>query len=376
MNRLLRLKPWFAGAAIVGLALSAPGLIRRDQAALHGYLIGLFFWTGLSLGSLGLLMINHTAGGRWGIVIRRPLEAAAGALPVCAVLFLPILFGAGSLYEWAHAADDAHIQKISAYLNVPFFSIRAVAFFAMWIGMAAALRRLSLRQDAGADVARGLQRVSAPGLLALVLSTTFAFTDWIMSLEPHWYSTIYGAMLLVGQAVGALAGAIFVAAALRNEPDMRSVANAERFHQLGNLLLAFVMFWVYLSFSQYLLIWSANLPEEVPWVIRRTTGGWRCLAVCLVVFHFAAPFFGLLFRALKRNPARLAALCAGLMLVRWFEVLWLVAPALRPDGFEIRLAEVAATVGVGGAWLWCYVARLAAHRLTPAGDPRFAEASS
>jgi len=376
MNRLVKLRPLFLAAAVIGLAASLPGLFRRDAGALHGYLIGYLYWAGLSIGALGLLMVNHTAGGRWGIVIRRPLEAAAAALPVCAVMFLPILIGAGSLYEWAHAGDDAHIQKISAYLNVPFFAIRAALYFLIWSGLALGLRKASLRQDAGTDVSSTLQRISAPGILIFFLTTTFAFTDWMMSLEPHWYSTIYGAMVLVGHATGALAGATLVAALLRKEPDLRALVNAERFHQLGNLLFAFTMFWIYLSFCQYFLIWSTNLAEEVPWVIRRTTGGWEWLALTLVIVHFVLPFFVLLSRDVKRRPERLAIVAGWVLAARWLDIFWLVAPAMRGDGFDVRWHEIASTVGVGGLWLWHVAGRLAARRLAPVGDPRMSEAVS
>ena len=376
MSRLLKLRPLFLAAAVLGLAASAPGLVRRDEAALHGYLIGYLFWAGLSIGSLGLLMVNHTAGGRWGILIRRPLEAAAAALPLCAVLFLPILFGANSLYAWAHSPNDEHIRKISAYLNVPFLAIRAAFYFLIWSGLTMGLRKNSLRQDGGADVSRAFQRISAPGLLVFFLTTTFAFTDWMMSLEPHWYSTIYGASVLVGHAVGALAGAIVVAVLLREESDLRPLVNPARLHQLGNLLFAFVMFWIYLSFCQYFLIWSANLSEEVTWIIRRTTGGWQWLAIGLVISHFALPFFALLLRDVKKRAVLLGIVAAWLVVAHWFDTLWLVAPALRPDGFQIRWFEIASTVGVGGLWLWYVAGRLASRRLVPVGDPRLAEALS
>ena len=376
MNNLKRLNPYFLAAGVLGLAVCAPGLLHRDSVALQGYLIGFLFWSGLSLGSLGILMINHAAGGRWGIVIRRPLESAASLLPLCAVLFLPLLFGAGSLYEWTHAAGDEHIQKISAYLNLPFFTIRAALYFVIWSGLARSLRRNSLRQDDGADVGAKLNAVSAPGILILVLTTTFAYTDWVMSLEPHWFSTIYGSLVLTGHAAGALAGAILVAGLLRNESDVRPVANPNRFQQLGNLLFAFIMFWAYLSFSQYLLIWSANLAEEVPWIIRRTSNGWGWLALGVVACHFAAPFFVLLFRKVKRRAESLMAVAAGFLVARWFDVVWLVAPALRSGHFHIALTDLAATIGIGGLWLWFFVNGLAARRLAPVGDPRFAEASS
>lgn len=376
MNGLRRLNPLLLVIGILGLAICAPGVFHRDPMALQSYLIGFIFWSGLSIGSLGLLMINHTAGGRWGIVIRRPLESAASLLPLCALLFLPILFGAGSLYEWTHAAGDEHIQRIAAYLNLPFFTIRAALYFIIWSGLALYLRSLSLKQDAGADVSRALTAISAPGIVILVFSGTLAYTDWMMSLEPHWFSTIYGSVVLSGHAAAALAGGIVIAGLLRKESDVQPVANPNRFHQLGNLFFAFIMFWAYLAFSQFLLIWSANLSDEVPWVIRRTSNGWGYLALGMVIFHFALPFFILLFRKVKRRAASLMAVCAGFIVVHWFNVVWLIAPVMRPNHLQISPLDVAATLGIGGLWLWFFVNGLAARRLAPIGDPRFAEASS
>jgi hypothetical protein len=308
------------------------------------------------------------------VVIRRVLEAGAATLPLCALLLVPVLLSMSGLYEWVGAHDDPHLQKISGYLNVPFFVIRSAVYFAVWIGLATWLRRLSIRQDTGIDVSSRLRSIAGPALVIFVLTTTFASTDWMMSLEPHWFSTIYGAMVLTGHVAGALAFAILLTLALSGEADLRALANPNRSHELGNLLLAFVMLWAYMSFSQYLLIWSANVSEETPWVLRRQTGGWQWAALLLVVVHFFAPFLVLLSRQVKRRLRALARVAVLIVAARWLDLLWLTAPAYRTGGFAIGWADVAATLGIGGLWLAAFLTHLGDQKLAPVGDPRLAEA--
>jgi hypothetical protein len=374
MNRLLNMRLPMLLVGAVFLAALLPGIIKGDREVLHGYLIGAMYWTGLSLGSLGLLMINHCTGGRWGILIRRFLEAAAGTLPLCLILLLPIVLRAGSLYEWAYNPDDHHIHKLTAWLNRPFFTIRFFFYFALWIWLAERLRFHSLRQDSGTNVDANFARVSHPGLLVFIFTATFAVIDWMMSLEPRWYSTMYGILQLVGYAIAALCASIVFSVFMRNEDDIRPLANPGRFFQLGKLLFALIMFFTYCAFSQYLLIWSANLSEEAPWVLRRTTGTWLPIIQAVVVLHFVAPFLILLSQDLKKNYRKLVIVAGALLLVRWLEMFWVIAPALR-ETFHIRWIEIAATLGCGGFWLWVFTTRLSQRRLAPVGDPGLAEAS-
>ena len=270
-------------------------------------------WLGITLGCLAIVMIHHLSGGAWGLVIRRLLEAGTRTLPIMALAFLPIAFGVRVLYLWARpdaVASDAVLREKALYLNVPFFLVRAVLYFTIWGTVAYWLNRWSLEQDHSPDprLARKLQLLSAAGIVLYALTITFASIDWVMSLEPHWFSTIFGILFMGGQALSALSFAIAAAVLLALRPPFSDVLSRAHLHDLGKLLMAFVMLWAYFNFSQFLIIWSANLAEEAPWYVHRLGHGWQAIGLLLVVFHFALPFALLLSRGLKRNPMLLAAL--------------------------------------------------------------------
>jgi len=273
---------------------------------LRSYLIAYLFWFGVALGCLPLLMLHHLVGGAWGFAIRRILEAATRTLPLMLLLFLPVLFGTHSLYEWSRAeivARDGILQAKHAYLNVPFFIVRAAVYFLAWITFASLLNRWSAEQDETGNPAliRRFQLLSAPGIVVYTLGISFAAIDWAMSLEPHWFSTIYGMLFIVGQSLAALAFVIPVAALLSESPPVSDFLTPDVFQDLGNLLLMFIMLWSYLSFSQYLIIWAGNLPVEIPWYVNRGRNGWQWVAAFLALVHFAIPFLLLLGRVNKRK---------------------------------------------------------------------------
>jgi hypothetical protein len=330
------------------------------------------------VGSLTLLMLHHLVGGAWGFAIRRPLEAATMTLPLMALLFIPIALGATRIYEWANldAVKASEVLKLKAgFLNVPFWLGRSVFYLALWNGLAFLIRRNSVAQDATESPAptRRNQVISAPGLVATFLSVTFAAIDWMMSIEPEWYSTIYGVMILVGWGLSAMCTVIITASWLARVKPLSEAAGATAFHDLGNLTLAFVMLWAYMSFSQYLIIWSGNLAEEVPWYLKRSYAGWRYVALALMVFHFFVPFFGLLVRENKREPARLWWIAAALLGMQLVNDTWLVVPAYHGGQAMMLLSLVPAVVGVGGLWLWLYLRNLTSRSLLPRHDPLLAE---
>lgn len=281
----------------------------------QAYLFAYLFVTGLAIGTLGLLLIHTLTGGVWGEAIRRPMERVAGKIPWFALGLVPLLYGLKHLYPWVDAsvlALDPGLRQKAAYLNVPFFWMRTVVFFAVWsvLGwMAARVRTPEARRNLG-----GI------GLVLYALTATFFAVDWFMSLEPHWSSTIYGAMVVIGQILAALA--FFIVGNVRR-PAVSEAAS----HDLGNLLLAFVMFWAYLAFSQYLIIWSGNLPAEIPWYLRRQAGIWAAVAVSLILLHFALPFFLLLHRPIKRQVRRLAWVAGLVLVMRVIDTVWLIYPA-------------------------------------------------
>lgn len=375
----------------LGLAVCAIGFIVARDHFFRAYLIAYLFWLGIALGSMALMMVHHQSGGAWGMVIRRIFEASSRTLPLLAVLFLPIVLGMPQLYPWSHAdhvAHDAALQHKALYLNTPFFLVRAVIYFAAWIGIAWHLNRLSAAQDGGDAAATvRMQRFSGLGIVVYALTITFASIDWVMSINPHWFSTIFGFLFMGGQALSALAFTVVLAALLSGADPMKRVFNAGHFHDLGKLMLAFVMLWAYFNFSQYLIIFSGNLAEEVPYYIARTTNGWQYLALGLVVFHFALPFALLLSRDLKRNSSRLILIAVGVLLMRIFDLVFLVSPEFAPSGANLHLAaeahgthlfvhwlDVAAPIGIGGVWLWLFLTQLAGRPLLPVRDPHLAEA--
>jgi len=368
---------------VVGLALLAVGAFVSLDQFFRSYLVGFIFWTGVTLGCLAIVMLQHLTGGAWGMVIRRPLEAATRTLPLLLVLFLPLAVGVSRIYIWAsHNVPEGDkelrhaLEHKRAYLNLPFFFGRAVFYFAVWLGLAYFLNKWSREQDETGDpgLTGKLQDLSGPGLILYGLTVTFAAVDWVMSLDPTWFSTIFGILLMGGQALSAMAFVITIAVLLARYEPMSHVFTRAHFHDLGKLLLAFVMLWAYFSFSQFLIIWSGNLPEEIPWYLRRFNSGWRVVGLLLVLFHFMLPFVLLLSRDLKRN-ARLIALTAMVIIVmRFVDVLWLIAPEFHGrQGFSFHWMDLAAPVGLGGIWLWYFAGQLKARPLLPIRDPNLPE---
>ena len=363
----------------VGLAVCLIGMLLGADRAFQGYLYGFVFWMNLSLGCLGVLMLHHLVGGRWGFAIQRLLEAGTRNLPVLAVLILPLFLGLSHLYEWARpevVAHDPLLQHKAPYLNPTMFVVRGIVVLAIWNTLAYLLSRWSAEMDrpGGERRARRLEGISGPGLLVLILSFTFASFDWLMSLEAHWFSTIYGLILTVGAGLSALAfSSIALRTFVRQEPLAHWIGE-QQFHDLGNLMLAFVLLWAYMSLSQFLITWSGNLPEEVPWYVRRTAGGWSLVSMALILLHFALPFLVLLSRANKRNLNILVKIAIGIFVMRTIEVMWLILPALPNGGLLSVVWFVVGFVGVGGLWVALFVRQVSSRPLLPEHDPRLKEA--
>jgi len=373
-----RLERWGWISGLAGGVASAAGYFLAPQQFFQSYLVSWLLWLGVAAGCLGILMLHHLSGGAWGLMIRRVLEAAAVTLPALALLFVPILMGIDQLYSWAgpEAAVDELIQQKAAYLNVPAFALRALFYLALWSLLALALRRLSKRQDETGDVAlfRRMQTVAAPGLGLYALTATFAAIDWIMSLDPHWYSSIFGIYFLGGHGVTALAFVVPVALFLARREPMKGVFRPLHFHDYGKLLLAFVMLWTYFAISQLLIIWSANLPEEVTWYLARNEGGWQWVSILLGIFHFALPFLLLLSRDLKRSARALSVVALLLLAMRWVDLYWQTAPTFHPHGPSPHWLDVATLLGVGGIWFALFVRNLRRSPLLPVQDPYLEEA--
>jgi len=379
---LARLQQRALIVGVLGLAAGALGALQNPDQFLRSWLIGFLFCLGLSLGSLALLMLQHMSGGQWGLVGRRVFEAASRNLPFVALLFIPIVLGLPRLYDWARpeAVQADHILQIKApYLNVPFFIARAVLYFVIWIGGAWLLNKWSAAQDRGeiavtpAD-SRRFRVLSAPGLVIYVLTVTFASTDWVMSLDPHWYSTIFGFIFVAGHGLAAFALVIAVLSTLTETEPYATYLNKRHFLDLGKLLLAFVMLWAYFSFSQFLIIWAGNLPEEIPFFLDRLQGGWQYLSAAILLGHFALPFTLLLSRDLKRRPRLLAKVAIFILLFRYLDLVWLVAPMFGHEGFPLHWLNLVVPAGLAGVWFFLFARQLRSRPLLPLNDPFFKEA--
>jgi hypothetical protein len=369
-------------AGAVALAACAIGFVFAREQFFRSYLLGYLLVLGVTLGSLAILMLQHLTGGAWGLMIRRILEAAVRTMPVMVVLFLPLLAGLSDLFLWARpeaVAADTALQAKSPYLNVPFFLVRAAFYFAAWTGLALILARWSAEQDAmpealAASHVRRFRLLGAPGLLLYGLTVTFAAVDWVMSLDPHWFSTIIGVLIMGGQGLSALAFAIAALAVLSRYAPLAGAVRPAHFHDLGKLLLAFVMLWAYFSFSQFLIIWSANLPEEIPWYLHRMHGGWQWIALALVIGHFVLPFLLLLSRDIKRRAPVLMRVAIALIVMRLFDLFWLIAPNFHEERLHVHWMDLAAPAGLGAVWLSFFIANLRTRPLLPMNDPYLKEA--
>jgi hypothetical protein len=366
----------------IGAAVTAAGFFIEREQFFQSYLIGSMFWMYITLGSFGLLMVQHLSGGAWGIVSRRVFEAAVRTLPAMAILFLPIAFNLGHLYEWARpeALSDPGIQTKAGYLNTTFFLLRAVGYFVIWIGVGFTLTGWGAKQDAAAPVIPGpedrkFRVLSGPGLVIFMITITFMSVDWMMSLDPHWTSTIFGVLFVGGAGLSALAFAIVILATLSETKPMSQLMTADRFHDMGKLMYAFVLLWAYFSVSQLIIVWSGNLPEEIPFYLSRFRGVWGKVSWIVLFGHFAVPFCFLLSRRLKRS-ARLAARVALLILaMRAVEIAWMIAPMVRHgDHSAPSIFDFSAVFGVGLVWLVVFFRNLSGRAVVPVHDPYLKEA--
>jgi hypothetical protein len=361
-----------AGAVLAGVGFTMSGTDRFYEA----YLVAWVFWTGVALGSLALLMVHHLTGGAWGLVIRRILEAATRTLPFMAVLFLPIVAGMGHLYHWTHPTDDPVILDKVAYLNTPFFLARAAFYFLVWSFMAYRLSGWSAEQDRTGDpvLADKMTRLSGAGLLVFGLTVTFAVVDWTMSVNPHWFSTMWGLLYIVGQGLSALAFAIAVLVMLSKAAPFDRIINPSHLHDLGKLMFAFIMLWAYLSFSQFLIIYSANTQEEIPHYWVRAQNGWQWVGWTLVAFHFVLPYVLLLARDVKRDWRRINKIALWVVAIRIVDYYWHVAPEFHHEGLSVALIDIALPIALGGVFVMVFAMQLKARPLLPLHDAGLAKA--
>ena len=367
-----------AGAALLGAAACALLGAANPKQFFFSWLVSFLFFLSLALGGLFFVLIQYATQGGWGIVLRRIGETVFTTIPVMAALFVPLIFGLQDLYEWSvpGAADhDALLRWKAPYLNVPFFLIRAVIYFGCWSFVALSYYRGSRGQDATGDpaVSARLRRFAGPAIISLALTQTFASVDWIMSLTPHWYSTMFGVYFFAGSFVGFIALLSVIAVAMRGAGLLDHVISAEHLHDIGKLLFGFTAFWAYIAFSQFFLMWYANLPEETVWYKARLEGSWLPVSLLIMAGHFVAPFFYLMGRAVKRRGATLAAGGAWILGMHFIDLYWQVMPTLHPEGIRPSLLDFAALLAVGGCFVAAASWLMRRQALVPLRDPRLPE---
>ena len=356
----------------------------------HSYLLGFMLWLGVTLGSMAFLMIQHLTGGKWGMVIRRQLEAAMKTLPLMAVLFIPIIVGMPYLYSgngtqhgWLNATkSDGHLYDLSHeyltrfgsahFLFLDGYIARAIVYFAIWLVLAYFLGRWSDEQDAPPvqNLSPRFRKIAAPGLILYAFTISFAVIDWVMSLDPHWISTIYGFIFIVGECLSAMCFAVVVENILSRYQPTASLLKAKEVHDHGKLMLTFVMLWAYFSFSQLLIIWAGNLPSEITFFTRRLNDGWQRIGLALVLFHFAIPFLFLLSRGFKRNPRKLVWLASWLIFMRFVDLYFYIEPNFHKSIYfsPLALLDLVVPIAIGGFWLALFFHNLRSRPLLPVYD--------
>lgn len=380
-----KLKKYQNIAAFFGLVflilLIAGYFYAGPEQFLRSYLVGMFFWFGMGMGCLALLMIHFVAGGAWGVIVRRLLEAGTRTIPVMWLLFLPLLIFAPKLYFWADAAHatDKIVQLKHLYLNRSFLVVRWLIYGIVWNGLVYFLNKWSRLEDETKSwkYSSALEKLSAPGIVAYFFTITFASIDFLMSLDVTWASTIYGFLVAAGQGLSAIALTVAVLVVLSKYEPMDHAITKRHLHDLGKLMLALVMLWAYLSFSQYLIIYSGNLPEEITWYIRRLNGGWQYVGLILLLFHFALPFALLLSQTLKKNPKTFFSIAVFIICIRVVDIFWLVEPNftdVNHPAFTISWLDIVAPIGFGGLWLAMYFRTLPTRTLLPLGEPNLEKA--
>jgi hypothetical protein len=376
-----------------GIALVAwmVGLYFDPEQALRSWLLGFIFWGGLCFGSIGLLMLQYMTGGAWGVVLRRIFEAASRTLPVVALCFLPLALGVyfHKVYEWTTFPPTDHAIEARGIFLLPWtWILRSIVYFVLFWVMAQLLNDWSARQDRtdnyedAATLLARMSRFSGPAMVFWALTVTFAAVDWTLTMDPHFFSTIWGLLFVIGWGLASLSFGAIILAYLSDKRPMDEVLGKRHFHDIGKLMLAMVMVWAYFNLSQWLIVWSGNIPEETEWYLTRMESGWFWIGVLLILFHFAAPFLILLQQDFKRKPKLLATLAIFILLMRAFDYFFLTGPTPRinPHGhqgaFIVSWMDFVAPIAVGGIWLWFFFGQLRSRPVVPLMDPFFDRAVS
>lgn len=369
----------------LGLLLCVAGFFANRVEFFQSYLFAFIYWSGFTFGGLCILLLNNTVGGMWGVTSRRFLEAQMRTLPLVLLFVIILLFGLKDLYPWSHPELLAHndvLRHKQPYLNAPFFMARIVVYFAIWLFWGLRINRMADQQDRTGDptLVERMRAFSAPGLLIFAVTATFAYIDWLLSTDVQFFSTVYGAMILIGDVVQSFALTLVVMILASRGDRFGGRINAKILHEIGNMMFAFVIFWTYLTASQLIIVWPANLPQELVWYLDRVGGFWKWLALVTALSMFAIPFLALLSQARKRDPRRLIRVAIWLLVARIIDLFWIVEPTFRntsnssllstSHGFSIYWTDFAAFFGLGGIWVYTFLGQLRRRPLLPLHDPR------
>lgn len=379
---LLRARNLFFIAGALGLVIALIMAFTGSTSFFESWLYAFLLWTGASLGCFVMLTVVHIAGGSWGALVMRPLEAGVAVLPLMAVFLIPLLFGIGDLYPWSDAAYvETHplVGAKAALLNTPFFIVRSILYFVIWILGGWLLLRGSDRADAdpSGTIWFRLKGMGTVWLPIYIMTFTFAAVDWGMSLTPEWFSGIYPAILMSGHAITGTAVIILAVVFMaRFNRRVDALLTEKRLQDLGNFLMAFLLFWAYLSISQLMIIWSNNTVETSGYYVARITGAWEPVAIAITVIGFFGPFVILFSRWVKRKRLALALVALWVIGVRMLDLYWIIIPSFERMVPEFRWVDVIMVLGMGGVWAGYYLHRLASRPLLPANDPRLKEAGN
>ena len=363
---------------ILGLILSLVAFFANSEHFFHSYLVAFAFWTSIALGGLFLTFLHYLTGAVWSVVLRRIFESFMAVLPVMALFLIPVLLGMYELYHWTHAEaveQDILLQQKSPYLNIPFFVVRSVLFFVIWSVFARVLYHLSIKNDwtGDATLLKKARRISPLVAILFAITLSFAAFDWLMSLDALWYSTIFGVYYFSGSTVATIALLILFVVMFDKAGFIKNLISIEHYHDLGKLLFTFTVFWAYIAFSQYFLIWYANIPEETIWFAHRWEGAWKSVSLFLVIGHFVLPFFVLMMRSTKRNMAVLVFMSLWLLFMHLVDMYWLVMPNLFHHDVHLSWIDVAPFLGIGGIFVWLAYVQLSRNSLVAINDPKLKE---
>lgn len=382
INRLQSVVLGMGGVGLLGWAI---GCYMDTQSALRGWLLGFIFWAGIGIGGIGILLLQYLTGGAWGVVIRRVAEACSRTIPLLAILFIPIGVGVYQLYEWANLPKTDHfIAHRGWYLEPLWWGVRTIVYFVILGIIAYLLNRWSSKQDLAQNAEESAKylskatRFAGPTMVVFVLLVTFLSVDWMMTLEPHWFSTMWGFLFVAGWGLSCFCFSVTILAFLFDKAPMDRILGKKHFHDIGKLMLALVMVWAYFNFSQYLIIWSGNVTEETPFYIVRSKGGWGTIGFLLIIFHFAFPFLILLMQDFKRKAKLLAALAVFILFMRFLDMFYIIGPSpmigdikkhLLEVPFRLSVWDIVAPIAIGGIWLWWFFRELKKKPLVPVNDP-------